>query len=116
MKLIIHSLPKILSPTTFIFLPCRKFGILQEAEAGGWRVLRERKPGAKLVEDAEEAIAQLMGSKERLVLLEAHERIGPLIQQEPLNCEIMMMPGKEPLPVSLMLQTASPFKKAIDRE
>jgi len=70
----------------------------------------------RFAEDAEEAIALLSESREQLVLLEAHERIGPLIQQEPLNCQIMVLPGKESLPVSLMLQKNSPFKMAIDQE
>jgi hypothetical protein len=69
-----------------------------------------------LAESAEAAVDQLMRSKERLVLIEAHERIGPIIQHEPINCEIMVLPGKENLAVHFMLQKSSQFRMAIDKE
>ncbi|CAB3366056.1 Hypothetical predicted protein [Cloeon dipterum] len=89
--------------------------LIKEGETGNWKSLRERKPSVKLVGDVSEAIDELMRSNERLALLEAHERFGPLVQQSPHDCELLVMPGHELLPVTLMLQKSSPFKKAFDQ-
>ncbi|CAB3366058.1 Hypothetical predicted protein [Cloeon dipterum] len=91
--------------------------LVDTARKGAWRELGDRKPYPRVMTNLPDAITEVSNSWTETTLLEAKERMLPLINLPPLNCKTIMLPTDIiNTQGQLMLSKSSPYKAAIDQQ
>jgi hypothetical protein len=91
--------------------------VLQSAERGAWRDLRERGSRRLVLVDSIEQGIQAATYTYGATFLSERDRVSPLVQSPPHNCLLAQVPVNIlRLPASFLLQKNSPYKSAIDQQ